>query len=49
MKGPDPREEMGEAEAHLKVAGMALAACRDVRLPGTNLSRKIITYKRASR
>jgi 16S rRNA (guanine527-N7)-methyltransferase len=49
MKGPDPREEMVEAEAHLKVAGMALAACRDVRLPGTNLSRKIIIYQRASR
>lgn len=49
MKGPDPREEMAEAEAHLKVAGMAFAACRDVRLSDANLSRKIIIYQRASR
>jgi 16S rRNA G527 N7-methylase RsmG len=49
MKGPDPREEMAEAETCLKAAGMAFAACRDVCLPGTNLSRKIIIYQRLPR
>ena len=49
MKGADPAEEMAEAETVLAVAGMALAACRDVRLPETDLSRKIIIYQRVSR
>ena len=49
MKGPDPQEEMAEAETVLNAAGMILAACRDICLPGTNLSRKIIIYKRLSR
>jgi 16S rRNA (guanine527-N7)-methyltransferase len=49
MKGTDPAEEMAEAEAVLAVAGMALAACRDVRLPETDTSRKIITYRRVAR
>ncbi len=49
MKGPDPGEEMAEAETILKAAGMAFAACRDVRLPETDLSRKIIIYQRVSR
>ena len=48
MKGPDPQEEMAEAEANLKAAGMTFAACRDVHVPGTNLSRKIIIYQRVS-
>ncbi len=46
MKGPDPREEMEDAETSLKVVGMAVTSCRDVRLPGTDLSRKIIIYQR---
>ncbi len=49
MKGPDLAEEMAEAETVLAVAGMALAACRDVCLPETDLSRKIIIYQRVSR
>jgi 16S rRNA (guanine527-N7)-methyltransferase len=48
MKGSDPQEEMAEAETMLTAAGMALAACRDILLPGTDLSRKIIIYQRAS-
>jgi 16S rRNA (guanine527-N7)-methyltransferase len=46
MKGPDPREEMDEAERVLITAGMIRADSRDICLPGTNLSRKIIIYKR---
>ncbi len=49
LKGPDPQEEMAEAETVLNTAGMILTTCRDIRLPGTNLSRKIIIYKRLSR
>jgi len=49
MKGPDPAEEMAEAETVLAVAGMALTACRDVRLPETDSSRKIIIYQRVLR
>ncbi len=49
MKGPDPGEEMAEAEAVLAVAGMVLAASRDVRLPETDSLRKIIVYQRVSR
>jgi 16S rRNA (guanine527-N7)-methyltransferase len=48
MKGPDPQEEMAEAETVLNAAGMILAACRGICLPETNLSRKIIIYKRLS-
>ncbi len=48
MKGPDPQEEMAEAETFLAAAGMVGEACRDVRLPGMDLSRKIIVYKRTS-
>jgi 16S rRNA (guanine527-N7)-methyltransferase len=49
MKGPDPGEEMAEAATILSAAGMALAACRDVCLLESDLTRKIITYKRVSR
>ncbi|MBE0556764.1 MAG: 16S rRNA (guanine(527)-N(7))-methyltransferase RsmG [Proteobacteria bacterium] len=49
MKGPDPAEEMAEAETVLAVAGMALTACRAVRLPETDSSRKIIIYQRVLR
>jgi 16S rRNA (guanine527-N7)-methyltransferase len=48
MKGSDPREEMAEAETMLTTAGMAHTACRDIHLPGTDLSRKIIVYQRVS-
>ena len=48
LKGHDPQEEMAEAETVLSAAGMILAACREIRLPETNLSRKIIIYKRLS-
>jgi 16S rRNA (guanine527-N7)-methyltransferase len=48
LKGPDPQEEMDEAKMVLNAAGMILTACRDSRLPGTNISRKIIIYKRLS-
>ena len=49
LKGPDPQEEMAEAETVLNAAGMILAACRELCLPITNLSRKIIIYKRIFR
>jgi len=49
MKGADLAEEMAEAEAVLAVAGMTLAACREVHLPETDSSRKIVTYQRVSR
>jgi 16S rRNA (guanine527-N7)-methyltransferase len=48
MKGTDPGEEIAEAETILSVAGMALTACRDVRVPETDLSRKIVIYQRVS-
>ena len=46
MKGADPGEEIAEAEAVLAVAGMTLTASRDIHLPETDLSRKIIIYQR---
>jgi 16S rRNA (guanine527-N7)-methyltransferase len=49
MKGPDPREEMDEANAVLAIVGMVHASCRKVGLPGTDLSRNIIIYQRVSR
>ncbi|MHB8771496.1 MAG: 16S rRNA (guanine(527)-N(7))-methyltransferase RsmG [Syntrophales bacterium] len=49
MKGPDPAEEMAEAEAVLAIVGMVYRDCREVRLPETDSSRKIITYERVSR
>ncbi len=49
MKGPDPSDEMEAAERVLTAAGMVFAASRDVSLPGINLSRKIIIYRRVSR
>jgi 16S rRNA (guanine527-N7)-methyltransferase len=48
LKGPDPQEEMEEAKMVLNATGMILTACRDIQLPGTNISRKIIIYKRLS-
>ena len=48
LKGPDPQEEMDEAETVLTAARMILTACRDICLPGSELSRKIIIYKRLS-
>jgi len=48
LKGPDPQEEMDEAKTVLSATGMILTACRDIRLPGTDLSRKIIIYRRLS-
>jgi 16S rRNA (guanine527-N7)-methyltransferase len=48
LKGPDPQEEMNEAETVLNAVGMILTACRDSHLPGSNSSRKIIIYKRLS-
>ncbi len=49
MKGPDPTEEMAEAEAVLAIVGMVFRDCREVRPPETDSSRKIITYERVSR
>jgi 16S rRNA (guanine527-N7)-methyltransferase len=48
LKGPDPQEEMDEAKTVLSATGMILTACRDICLPGTDLSRKIIIYRRLS-
>jgi 16S rRNA (guanine527-N7)-methyltransferase len=48
MKGTDLGEEMAEAETILSVVGMTLTACRDIRVPETDLSRKIIIYQRVS-
>lgn len=48
MKGPDPAEEMTEAEAVLAVSGMVLAACREVRLPESDLAKKIVVYQRVT-
>jgi 16S rRNA (guanine527-N7)-methyltransferase len=46
LKGPDPQAEIDQAETVLTVTGMVCADCRDICLPGTNLTRKIIIYKR---
>jgi 16S rRNA (guanine527-N7)-methyltransferase len=46
MKGADPQTEMQETERISAAAGMVFAACRDVRLSGEELSRKIIIYNR---
>ena len=48
QKGPDPQEEMEEAETISTTAGMIRAACRDICLPFTDISRKLIIYKRLS-
>jgi 16S rRNA (guanine527-N7)-methyltransferase len=48
MKGSTLREEMDDAEKVLKSSGMTLQACHDIRLPFTDLSRKIIIYRRVS-
>jgi 16S rRNA (guanine527-N7)-methyltransferase len=48
LKGPDPQEEIEEAKTVLSATGMILTACRDIRLPGMDLSRKIIIYRRLS-
>ena len=44
MKGSDPRTEMQETERISAAAGMIFTTSRDVRLPGEDLSRKIIIY-----
>jgi 16S rRNA (guanine527-N7)-methyltransferase len=49
MKGSDPQEEMEEAKAMLDGAGMTHADSRDVHLPFTKISRKIIIYQRVPR
>jgi 16S rRNA (guanine527-N7)-methyltransferase len=49
MKGPEPAEEMAEAETVLATCGMAFRGCREARLPESDSSRKIITYERGSR
>ncbi|MFZ4440164.1 MAG: 16S rRNA (guanine(527)-N(7))-methyltransferase RsmG [Syntrophales bacterium] len=49
MKGQDPHEEIEETEQILDTAGMVFTACRTIRLPGADLSRKIIIYNRVSR
>jgi 16S rRNA (guanine527-N7)-methyltransferase len=49
LKGPDPTEEMEEAKTVLSATSMILTACRDIRLPIMDLSRKIIIYRRISR
>jgi 16S rRNA (guanine527-N7)-methyltransferase len=46
MKGPHPEAEMEEATAVLPVTGMSYADSRTISVPDTDLSRKIITYKR---
>jgi 16S rRNA (guanine527-N7)-methyltransferase len=46
MKGPDPQAEIADAEPMLAAAGMVYSASRNVHVPCTNLSRKIIIYKR---
>lgn len=48
LKGPDPREEMDEAQALLTPAGMVRTDEKDLSLPFLNISRKIIVYKRTS-
>jgi 16S rRNA (guanine527-N7)-methyltransferase len=49
MKGPDPGEEMEEAERISEGAGMAFKACRTIRPPGANSSRNMIIYNRVFR
>ena len=49
MKGPDPQEELEEAKTMLDSAGMVQTASRDVQLPLTDTSRKIIIYQRVAR
>lgn len=46
MKGPDPAEEMAEAERISEAAGMAFRACRSVRPPGADSLRNLIIYNR---
>jgi 16S rRNA (guanine527-N7)-methyltransferase len=46
MKGSDPQEEMEEAERISEAAGMTFKACRAVRPPGADSSRKLIIYNR---
>jgi 16S rRNA (guanine527-N7)-methyltransferase len=48
MKGTALGEEMAEAETILSVVGMTLTACRDIRVPETDLLRKILIYQRVS-
>lgn len=48
LKGSDPRAEMDDAATVFSATGMNLSACREIRLPGTDLSRNIIIYKRVS-
>ncbi len=47
MKGPDPQEEMDEAERISAAAGLVCTARRDAWGPGSDFSRKIIVYQRA--
>lgn len=49
MKGPDPQEEMEEAERISEAAGMVFTACRAVCPPGDDSLRKIIIYNRVFR
>lgn len=46
MKGPDPQQEMDEAERISAAAGIVFKACRTVRPPGADSLRKIIIYNR---
>ena len=46
MKGPDPQEEMEETERVAEAAGMVFTACRAIRPPGADSTRKIIIYNR---
>jgi 16S rRNA (guanine527-N7)-methyltransferase len=48
MKGPDPQEEMAEAETVLNASGMVYSACRDIRPSILDSARKIIIYQRVS-
>jgi 16S rRNA (guanine527-N7)-methyltransferase len=48
MKGEIPEEEMAQADADLKAAGMAFYASVDILKPVTKTTRKIITYKHLS-
>jgi 16S rRNA (guanine527-N7)-methyltransferase len=49
MKGPDPQEELEKTDRISDAAGMVFTACRDVRTPGDDSSRKIIIYNRVFR
>jgi 16S rRNA (guanine527-N7)-methyltransferase len=46
MKGPDPQEEMDEAEGVSASLGLVRTACRDAFGRGSDSSRKIIIYQR---